>query len=167
MITAVYADGGCVGHNPSTIAGTWAACLVDEHEDRAREVSGVIRPRDIGSKFVTNNHAEFYGLLRGLEELPDGWSGTACSDSKVTLGRFFLGWKLTAIPPEWSRRMGFALRRLGKITPLLVNGHPTKLQLLENSGHSGRPVSSFNVWCDLECKRQGQMFLARRRLVAS
>lgn len=166
MIVAVFSDGGVIGQNPSKLAGTWASCLVDEHEDRVREVSGVVRPRDIGVAAVTNNHSEFYALLRGLEEVPDGWEGIACSDSAVTLGRFFSGWKLTGIPPDWVHRMVVLLQRMGPVQPLLVNGHPTKLELLNGQGVRGKPVSRFNVWCDLEARRQGQMFLARRRLSA-
>ena len=37
---ALYADGGVIGSNPSSLGGTWAWCGVSASGDRIRTISG-------------------------------------------------------------------------------------------------------------------------------
>jgi ribonuclease HI len=167
VIAAVYADGGVIGRNPSPVGGTYAWCHVDECGERVATGSGLVLPdphfpRDLVSGVedvfacpapITNNQTEFLALLRGLMALPEGWSGTVHSDSKITLGRFFWEWKITQIPHEWIRWGSEVRQRLGKCEPVLLDGHPTRAQLTAGVGKRGQPVSEHNVWCDTQCGR--------------
>jgi ribonuclease HI len=156
-VVAVFADGGVVRQNPSPIGGTWACCHVDRDEQRIWCASGFILPSEVGGWPVTNNQTEFYALLAGLEALPDGWHGDACSDSQVTLIRFFQRGALRGIPDAWRQRMGYTLRRLDPlIRPVLLDGHPTRAQLAEGVGKRGHRVSEHNVWCDAACGEEGR-----------
>lgn len=182
---SVFADGGCIGPNPSEIGGTWAWCLVNEAGQRNWNNSGILlahyppnqAPLDYSPEIgrygaVSNNHMEFLALLKALEFLPDGWSGTVCSDSMITLGRFFVGrgrpgmidlppgvtrmgglgaWRLKNIPSLWAQRMETAVQRLGRINVVLLDGHPTRDQLAAGKGKRGQPVSEHNVWADKRC----------------
>ncbi len=159
ILAAIYADGGCVGSNPSLHGGVWAWCGVTAEGQMVVSDSGLILPGDVGMPAITNNLSEYVALVRALEYLPDGWSGRVCSDSSVSLGRLFRGWKHTGIPPEWIGRARRAKQRLGDLTEVLHDGHPTKAQLASGIGKRGHPVSSFNVFCDRECNR-----VARKQL---
>jgi ribonuclease HI len=158
-IAEVYADGGVVLQNPSPYGGTWAWCFVDEHGAIAAYESGFMHCLEAIPLPVTNNIMEFIAVVRALEALPEGWSGKLYSDSKVTLGRFFDGWPLRNIPTWWARRGEIQIKqRLGRIEPVLLVGHPTRLELKEGVSRRhtplGTPVSRFNVFCDEECRRQ-------------
>lgn len=164
-IIAVYADGGVIGANPSPIGGTWAYCWVDTEGRRLYERSGVVVPVEracaepampfpacaVGLPSVTNNLSEFVALARCLRSLPDGWSGDVYSDSQITLGRFFRGWRCEAIPDGWAEQIPRIIARLGSLRPHLLDGHPTKAQLASGVGKRGNPCSEHNVWCDEEC----------------
>lgn len=158
-IVAVYADGGCILRNPSPYGGTWAYCLVDAAGQRVQGESGVIT---VAGETVSNNLAEFVAVVMGLEALPAHWSGRVCSDSKVTLGRLFWQWRLRLLPDEWVIRGGEALERLGPLTPVLLDGHPTRAHLAAGIGKRGHPVSEHNVWCDAACGEQAREYLAQR-----
>lgn len=163
-VLQVYADGGVIQKNPSAIGGTWASCHVDGHGQRIWSASGVILPEQVGGE-VTNNQTEFYALLMGLEATPMYWSGQACSDSRVTLLRFFYSGALRGIPEGWQRRMGRLLERLRNVEPVQLDGHPTRAQLAAGVGKRGQKVSEFNVWCDLQCGEEARKFLAQREAV--
>jgi hypothetical protein len=92
-----------------------------------------------------------------MEALPNGWSGYAYTDSQITIGRFFWGWHVDHnIPAAWSARVGRAITRLGKVTPVLLSGHPTLNDLRARvKVKTGRMVSLHNVWCDAQCSRLG------------
>lgn len=82
----LYCDGGVIEKNPSKKGGTWAAKLIQGGKVvRAR--GGIITPAQAQMETVSNNLTEMLALVRGLEMLPDDWSGTVYSDSQVTLGR--------------------------------------------------------------------------------
>lgn len=154
MIVALYTDGGVIGKNPSTIGGTWAWCGVDENGEQVIHRGGVV---PCVGKPITNNHTEQIAITLALEAMPDGWSGTVYSDSQVALGRVFKGWKEKNLPRNISERSTAAVKRLGKITPVLLQGHPTKADLLAGVGAKrGLPVSVHNQWCDEECGRQSR-----------
>jgi ribonuclease HI len=157
-VAAIYADGGVILKNPSPIGGTWAHCFVDEHDERFIRAGGVVPPT--GGWLITNNHMEQIAIILALEAMPAGWSGMVCSDSKIALGRVFEGWSGRNLPNNVARRSALAVARLGKIELVLLQGHPTKLDLERGIGaRSGRPVSKHNVWCDKECSRQAQRYL--------
>ena len=162
-VVAVYAYGGLIASNPSPIAGMWAFCHVDADDWRVREESGILEPRDVGMVPVTNHHTETYALLMALEALPDGWSGRVCSDSKNALRVFFGEGSLAKLPSLWRPRIGAVLRRLGKLEPLRLDGHPTKVQLKAGIGKRGGPVSQHNVRVDDLCTREGKRFMLARR----
>ena len=85
MITKLYADGGVIEKNPSTIGGTWACILVNEAEVQVSFGTGVITPNRARVKAVTNNLTELLALIEGLERVPIDFSGTVLSDSNVSL----------------------------------------------------------------------------------
>jgi hypothetical protein len=109
---------------------------------------------------ITNNHTEFIAATLALEAMPEGWSGKLCSDSQITLGRLFENWKIKNLPKNVYVRGLAALEKLGTVEPILLQGHPTKADLLRGIGAKrGYPVSIFNVWCDEECGRQAKAYL--------
>lgn len=158
--TSVYADGGVIRTNPSPHGGTWAWCWVDDAGQRIKTASGLILPADLGMETVSNNVSEFMALARALRSLPDGWSGTVFSDSRVTLGRIFEGWRDKGLPEHWLDAAARNLRRLGRVEWVLLDGHPTKQQLAEGRGKRGNLVSAHNVFVDAECQRVARQFLS-------
>lgn len=164
-VVALYCDGGVIQKNPSTVGGTWAWCGVDAEGNRIIERGGVCPA--VGRE-ITNNHTEQIAITLALEAMPDGWSGTVCSDSMIALGRVFKGWREKNLPRNVSRRSAAAVARLGRIETVLLQGHPTKADLERGVGAKrGFPVSVHNVWCDHECGRQGARYLASLRAEAA
>lgn len=161
MRNALYADGGVIGGNPSEIGGTWAWRHVGL-DGEINSGSGVIAPREAGLAVVTNNLTEMLAVLKGLQALPDGWQGVVYSDSNVTLGRVFRGWKWANIPTWVHDLYRQQVERLAwsSIDFVLLAGHPTAAQLAAGTGRHGYPVSEHNVWCDKACRRAGEHFLA-------
>jgi ribonuclease HI len=162
-IIAVYADGGIIGRNPSFDGGTWAWCHINAAGERIKEDSGTVcsyGEAGFASQAVTNNYTEMLALVNGLAALPAGWSGTVYSDSNITLGRLFRGWKWTGIPKWLIERAELALKNLDlpNVKAVLLDGHPTKAQLAAGVGKRGNPVSEHNVWCDKECGRQADKY---------
>jgi len=152
---ALYTDGGVIGANPSRIGGTWAYCLVNTAGERIVEASGVITPIQANVVAVTNNVTELLALVYGLERLPMGWTGTVYSDSWVSLQRVFLAAKLRNVPTWLVQRLQ-ALQKCGKLAEMkyeLLDGHPTKAELLAGIGKRGHKVSTHNVWADSACQK--------------
>jgi len=115
-------------------------------------------------QFITNNHMEQIAITLALEAMPDGWSGTVYSDSMIALGRVFKGWRTKNLPANIIQRSAAAVARLGKIEAVLLQGHPTKVDLECGFGKKrGFPVSIHNVWCDQECGRQATEQLAAQK----
>lgn len=149
-IVAIYADGGVIKKNPSTIGGTWAWCGVNAAGERVIEKSGVVEATE--KRAVSNNHTEQIAITKALEAMPDGWSGIVYSDSQIALGRVFKGWRENNLPKNISVRSKKAVLRLGHIETVLLQGHPTKEDLKNGIGKKrGFPVSIHNVWCDKAC----------------
>lgn len=158
-VVALYADGGVVGKNPSTIGGTWAWCGVDAEGNRVVGRGGFV-PATV--RPVTNNHTEQIAITLALEAMPDGWSGTVYSDSMIALGRVFKGWREKNLPRNVSERSAAAVARMGRVETVLLQGHPTKADLAAGVGKKrGYPVSIHNVWCDKECGRQADAYRMR------
>lgn len=166
-IAAVYADGGVIQKNPSSIGGTWAHCFVNRTGIRIAERSGIVLASDIPGGLVTNNLTEFYAVAYALQALPNGWSGTLYSDSQITLGRFFWGWKITGIPLDFVSFAMKAKARLGVVTGVLLDGHPTQAQLAAGIGKRGNPCSKHNVWCDKACGAQAVKYLQNHNVAVA
>lgn len=96
MITHLYVASGLIGSNPSMIGGTYAWRLVFEHQEPFG-AAAVLPMAAIGGP-VTNNQVEMLALLAGLEQVSEAFCGEIHSQSMVTLGRAFQGWKWTNIP---------------------------------------------------------------------
>jgi ribonuclease HI len=157
-LNQLFVDGGVVGANPSYIGGTYAWRQVVDGQPVA-EGAHFISAADARVKAVTNNLTEMLAMIKGLESLPDDWKGTVCSDSMITLGRIFKGWKWTKIPNWVIRRFDAVRTRLvhfDEFEHILLCGHPTKAQLAAGVGRHGYPVSEHNVWCDLACRKAGE-----------
>lgn len=157
---ALYTDGGVIGANPSTIGGSWAYCFVDAFGLRIAQASGVITPEQAHLQAITNNVTELLALVYGLERLPSGWRGTVYSDSWVSLQRVFLAAKLANVP-RWLVERLQALQKSGELADIsyvLLDGHPTRAELIAGKGKRGHPVSEHNVWCDAECGERARHF---------
>lgn len=160
----LYCDGGVIGANPSDVGGTWAFRIIESRppEDAViTEASGLITP-DENLPAITNNLTEMLALVRGLQALPEGWAGTVYSDSQITLGRAFMGWKWKNIPAWLHHEYQQARARLNwqNIRWVLLSGHPTRAELANGISKSGRPVSAHNVWCDMACGKVAEEYVA-------
>jgi hypothetical protein len=79
----------------------------------------------------------------------------------VTIRRFRDGARTRGIPEAWTGRKDAALGRLGTLSYVLLDGHPTRAQLSAGVGKRGSPVSEHNVWCDEACTEVGRLLLER------
>lgn len=151
----LYVDGGVVGVNPSHIGGTWGCVLVKDPDHY--EMSGYITPQKLGTPMVSNNQTEMMAMLIGMSWLQHDFSGTIYSDSQVTIGRVSLGWKWKNIPQWMHEAYQYERKRLiywNQIKFVLLDGHPTKVQLEQGIGKRGHPVSKYNVICDELCRKE-------------
>ncbi len=104
--------------------------------------------------YVTNNVSELYALCRAIRAIPAGSDCHIYSDSFVTLQRVFQRAKLNNVPPWLIEFMDGAILYLGdcrRYQWTLLDGHPTKDQLVRGTGKRGSPVSEWNVHCDAAC----------------
>lgn len=156
-IVALYADGGCIKRNPSKIGGTWSWCGVDEAGNHVIEGSGVV---PANGREITNNQMEQIAITLALEAMSNGWSGVVYSDSMIALGRIFSGWRTKNLPGNIIERSEAAVKRLGPIKTVLLQGHPTKADLKSGIGAKRNlPVSEHNVWCDRKCQKEAKQYL--------
>lgn len=167
----LFTDGGCINSSRSSEGITWAWALVGAAPVNIpvqptegglasdgwliKSDSGLIRCED--GLTLTNNMAEYIAMLRGLEAMVEGWEGAVVSDSEITIGRFFWGWRNKGIDQELIERKNAALKRISKITWIHVDGHPTKKQLLTGKGKRGNIVSKWNMHCDSLCNLAKQI----------
>lgn len=160
-VVEVYADGGNIHRNPSPEGGTWAWCWVNKEGERVRCGSGYYLARDYDPlKQITNNQMEFYAVCKALRQLPEGWSGTVCTDNLVTLRRLSeIGISMKGLPEEWVVASRPLIARLGRLTWRHLSGHPTKKELEEGISKEGRPVSVHNEWCHLACEAAAKQYL--------
>lgn len=156
-VTTVYADGGCVGKNPSAAGGTWAFALAGSDDEHVIRVSGSFTTEEVGFATVDNNLSETVALLIALEQMPDGWGGLVVSDSLNAIRRVIAPGtqKFSLCPQSVIDRCHANRGRLGELSVLLVAGHPSKKQLAAGV-KNGRPVRAHQAWCDRECKRQAR-----------
>lgn len=156
----IFCDGGLAGpKNPSPEGGTWAY-LIRIRQLASWELVGAgagrISPADYGLTSVSNNISELVAMVEGLRAaefaVPDN-PKQVLSDSWITLQRVFRGARMNNLPPE--------LKALAMIAPdfvkggyLLLDGHPTKLDLERGVGKRGNPVHLGNLYCDVACQSQ-------------
>jgi len=163
-IVALYADGGVIFKNPSTVGGTWAFCGVNAADQRVLEKYGAVPATP--NRPITNNHTEQIAITLALEAMPDGWSGTVYLDSQIALGRVFKNWSERNLPRNISMRSKAAVARIGQIETVLLQGHPTKADLACGIGKKrGLPVSEHNVWADKSCHKAAEEFLEKLEIV--
>lgn len=156
-IISLYTDGGIIGRNPSSIGGVYAWCGVDSTNIRIIEKSGVVLATE--NRKITNNHTEQMAIVLALEAMINNWSGTLYSDSRIALGRVFLGWRNNNLPNNVIERTRNVIMKMGNIRPILLQGHPTQEDLQNGFGKKrGLPVSEHNVFCDEECARQKELY---------
>lgn len=165
-VVNLYADGGVILKNPSPHGGTWAFCGTDAAGERVVRQGGAWPTQD-PQRPVTNNWMEQIAIVRALEAMPEGWSGTIYSDSLIALRRVFENGEVKNLPKSIQIRTHAARGRLGAIRWVLLKGHPNKDQLAageapSSSGKRMLPVSEHQVWCDEECGRQARAFLGER-----
>lgn len=165
-VVSLYADGGVIKKNPSPYGGTWAFCGANAAGERVIEQGGAW-PTQHEDHPVTNNWMEQCAIVRALEAMPEGWSGTMHSDSLCALRRVFENASVRNLPKSIQMRTHAAKARLGKVNWVLMKGHPNKEQLAageapSSSGKRMLPVSEHQVWYDEECGRQARAFLGER-----
>lgn len=163
---SLYVDGGVIHQNPSPYGGTWAWVLVDPDENKMVKCeSGAFMPgilRDtLGHPYqlVTNNVTEMFAMLKGLHNIEPGKRVYVYSDSKITLGRIWDGWKCKGLPPLLDQWMIEESTRLDleNIPHFHLDGHPTPAQLISGIGRHGNPVSQWNKLCDDLCREAGEL----------
>lgn len=161
-VAKIYCDGGVISKNPSSLGGTYAYRLLGLDDQVIFERATVITPDGMFTPVVTNNQTEMLALLFALDRVDDGFYGSIYSDSQVTLGRVFMGWKWTNMP-HWVhliyRYQRERMKNWEGIRYVLLDGHPTKAQLVTGFGKRGHPVSEHNVWCDHACGDVARSFL--------
>ena len=168
FVTDVFADGGIIDRNPSAVGGTWAFRLVDFGGRPAYEASGHVAAAEVtplGPEWVSNNFTEVLALLLAFEQLPDGWTGSAYSDSKNAISAHSrAAWnppvKPDYLPDAIWGRMVAARERLGPVKFTLLGGHPTEAELAAGCRRDGKPVSEHNVFCDKAATAAGRAYLA-------
>jgi hypothetical protein len=153
----LFTDGGNVGKNPSQ-AGTWAWCLVVDGRLTQHD-SGWMEADDAGMASISNNFAELYAAVRGMEQTDE--KGTWWTDSRVTLLRLSVkGTKFNGVP-DWLERR--AKRLVGRWVPMLCGGHPTKDELKRGRRTDGAIVSRWNVLCDKLCNERKRESLENKK----
>lgn len=147
-VVKLVCDGGVVGKNPSDFGGSWAYAAIDENDELVFSNSGFHKTED---RPTTNNHTELIAAIEALEAMPDKWSGLLVSDSQITLGRIFQGWRWKNVPQEYILRLRKVMSRLGDVRGMHVDGHATKAHLESGIGKRGNPVDKWNNFVDGLC----------------
>lgn len=161
-IVALFPDGGVMPApkpfpaSRSPYGGVWAFCGVDMAGRHIVEASGYVPAAGTGGALetVTNNMTEFIAAAAALEAVPVGWTGYILPDSHVTIGRLFDGNKTKGLPAAWVNKALARLSALEYVKPVLLQGHPTRIELAQGFGekHGMKlPVSIHNVWADDTC----------------
>ncbi len=147
----LYCDGATIGRNPSRAGGTWAYVVVQNGETCV-EASGKIVPEDINLPAVTNNVAELYAAMMGMEYLVgEKVRGCSiCTDSLCTVCRLVHQRSWKGVPERIVERVKKAIKAFDAVRVVQVAGHPTPAEI--RVGHrNGVPCSKFNERCDELC----------------
>jgi len=105
---------------------------------------------------------EMYALVQGLWLIDCDETFVVYSDSDITLGRAFRSYGWANIPRSLYEEFGAAVRRLKKWDVAqwhLLDGHPTRQQLITGVGKRGHLVHIENVRCDEMCTREAKHFI--------
>jgi hypothetical protein len=146
-----YTDGGLAGRNPSAIGGSWAYALVSDNTVHM-QCYGFVTPGEMDVPAVTNNLVELLAAVAALEALPLGWEGKLYTDSLCTQQRLITNRpELAGVPDVLESRLWDVRRKYGLIPVVLLDGHPTRKQLLTGFGKRGNPVSPWNKHVDRLC----------------
>ena len=144
----------------------WAFRHTNAAGEPVLQASGVVLVAEVFPlTTVTNNLTETLALLLGLEQLPDGWSGKARTDSLNAI-RVFQNYrdakKVKAqavwLPLDLIARVAAVRDRLGKLDFELLAGHPSKADVARMEagekviGDRGYPHCLHNHWADLACQ---------------
>ncbi len=159
MDTYLYSDGGLVNRNPSTYGGTWAWVRVCDCKV-VKKASGVVTPKQINRKTVTNNLSELLAAVLAVEDmLLDNpyWEGILYTDSKITQARLTFSKKFANIPGQLKDRTIKIRPALKKV--ILLSGHPTLNELFDGYSKRGYPVSRYNKMCDDMCQDEAKKFM--------
>lgn len=157
MTILLYSDGGIIGRNPSTLGGTWAFCKIQSGK-MLDSKSGVVTPLENKVEKITNNFTELFAATKALLTIDKEYPTTIFVDSAITLHRLTTSQRFAGIP-NWLRLLTLDLRRNRRWKVELVAGHPTREELKNGFTANGSPVSKWNQWCDLECKRLAREFM--------
>lgn len=150
----LYCDGGLIGRNPSPHGGTWCWTLVNSRGKRVKYESGLILPREMGKKQITNNESEMYAVIKGLESVTKDWDGRVYTDSRVTFHRLV---NRRGIPSDWMKRLVKALNGR-ELKMRHIGGHPSRLALERGYDKRGLLVSAHNVFCDKMCQEEARKY---------
>jgi ribonuclease HI len=157
----LFADGGVISRNPSSLGGTWCWIAVRKNTEIGRG-SGIITPRLVGMDEITNNFTEMYAAYKALSDMNAGWDGRFYTDSLVTCQRLSGGRKWNGIPP-WLRNCVTEVgEHLGKYKIIHLKGHPNISELYAGETETGTLTSVWNIYCDAECRRLAVDFQAGR-----
>lgn len=133
----LYTDGGCLGNGSASAIGSAAWMVVSPSGQKTHESCPLTS--HTGLSKITNNVAELWAVLRGLESIPERSSVEVVLDSSC-----IMHWIRKAM-----RRKGFnAERRLVDESFEIIGSRNVLLTLVK--GHSGHTE---NEWCDRECSR--------------
>lgn len=162
-IIHLYADGGVIGKNPSPIGGTYAYRILDASEQHILVEHADVIPANFTNPFITNNLTEMLAIIAALPHISPDADVHIFSDSQITLGRLFQGWKWKNIPLWLHARYQAQRQRLPKFHSYqytLLSGHPTQAHLATGIGKRGYPVSIHNAWCDHACTQAAKSYTA-------
>lgn len=153
LLNGLFVDGGLVGRNPSSVGGCFSWCFVQDGTI-VKVGSGRVYPTE-ASPMVTNNQTEMVAMLQGILELPIPYEGNIFSDSMITIGRVSMNWAWQNIDRQQVLQFNAlrSTRDFKKMRFILLDGHPTRVELQAGVGKKGHPVSEFNVRCDRECQK--------------
>ena len=145
----IYTDGACSANGTAQARGGWAAVLVWDGTDEAKELSGGERP-------ATNQRMEIKAVAEGLKALKKPCNVTVCSDSAYVINcmkqRWFEKWRRNG----WlnSSKKPVANRELWEelLEAVENDGHTVSFEKV--TGHAnllGRPSTEserYNQRCD-------------------
>lgn len=145
----IYTDGACSANGTSQSRGGWAALLVYDGADHAKELSGAERP-------ATNQRMEIRAVVEGLRVLNQPYKVTVHSDSAYVINcmnkRWFENWrrngwlnaskKPVANRNLWEELLDTIENGAHSITFVKVKGHANLL------GRASSEAERYNQRCD-------------------
>lgn len=142
-VSLISTDGGLIGAPGKAEGVTWAYVHVNKH--------GIVIKKESGYdlRLKTSPQAESLALIKALEALPEGWSGTVEGDCEYSMHVVFNLWRDKKLDPQLKERKN--LLNIGDVKLRHVKGHPSKKDRARGHTKTGKPVSEYNVICDDLC----------------